>query len=97
MDPRVLDANEARTLGLIDSVVPEDDLADKAAALAQKFAKGPTTAFAAIKRLTDASVTSSLAEQFERETTEITALARNDTAIQSIRAAVEKLKSAATT
>ncbi len=44
-----LSAAEALTIGLVTEVVPDEELAGRAAALAQRLAAGPTVAYGAIK------------------------------------------------
>lgn len=75
---RFLSAEEAQMLGIVDDVVPEGDLQARAASFADQLASGPTAAYAAIKRLTDAARTSGLADHLDREAAEIVALAAND-------------------
>jgi 2-(1,2-epoxy-1,2-dihydrophenyl)acetyl-CoA isomerase len=48
---RVLDADEALTLGLVATVVPDDDVVAEADGLAQRLADGPTRALGRTKRL----------------------------------------------
>ncbi len=48
--PRSIDATEALALGLLTSVVPASHLGEEAAALGARLAKGPTRAYAAVKR-----------------------------------------------
>jgi 2-(1,2-epoxy-1,2-dihydrophenyl)acetyl-CoA isomerase len=48
---RVLDADEALALGLVATVVPDDDVAAEADGLAQRLADGPTRALGRTKRL----------------------------------------------
>jgi len=83
---RFLSADEARAIGIVDDVVPEADLGDAASRFAEQLAAGPTAAYAAIKRLTDAARTSGLAEHLDREATEIVALARNEQVARAIAA-----------
>ena len=47
---RQIDAKEAARLGIADEVLPAEELLDVAMASAAKFAKGPTAAYAAVKR-----------------------------------------------
>ena len=47
---RHVGAEEARSIGLADEVVPDDDLLDRTMEVAQRFAEGPTVAYAAVKR-----------------------------------------------
>ncbi len=44
-----LSASEALAIGLVTEVVPDEELAGRAAALAQRLAAGPTVAYGAIK------------------------------------------------
>jgi 2-(1,2-epoxy-1,2-dihydrophenyl)acetyl-CoA isomerase len=48
---RALTANEALTLGLINEVVPDEKLFERASEIADRLAHGPTRALAASKRL----------------------------------------------
>ena len=48
---RVLDADEALALGLVATVVPDDEVVEQALALAQRLADGPTRALGRTKRL----------------------------------------------
>lgn len=51
-----VDAATALELGLVNRVVPADDLESEVMALAEKFAKGPTTAYANTKALINQSL-----------------------------------------
>jgi len=75
---RFFPAEEARMMGIVDDVVPEADLQDRAVSFAVQLAAGPTAAYAAIKRLTDAAGTSELTEHLDREAAEIVALATGE-------------------
>jgi 2-(1,2-epoxy-1,2-dihydrophenyl)acetyl-CoA isomerase len=48
---RVLDADEALALGLVATVVPDDEVTAEADGLAQRLADGPTRALGRTKRL----------------------------------------------
>lgn len=50
MDGRRLTADEARTLGLVDEVVPADLLQQTASDVAERLAAGPTRAIGLLKR-----------------------------------------------
>jgi 2-(1,2-epoxy-1,2-dihydrophenyl)acetyl-CoA isomerase len=54
-------------LGLAHKVVPDDELADQATAVARKLAEGPTAAYAAIKESLAYGASHSLAETLEKE------------------------------
>ena len=51
-----IDANEALTMGLVNRVVPAEELDQQAEALALRLARGPTLAFGQIKGLLRASL-----------------------------------------
>jgi 2-(1,2-epoxy-1,2-dihydrophenyl)acetyl-CoA isomerase len=65
--PRSVKSGEALELGLAHRVVPDDELADQAAALARQLAQGPTRAYAAIKESLAFGAGHSLAETLEKE------------------------------
>jgi 2-(1,2-epoxy-1,2-dihydrophenyl)acetyl-CoA isomerase len=62
-----LSAEQARARGLVSRVVPADDLAAEAAALAADLAARPTRAIAMTKRLLDGAIGASLERQLEDE------------------------------
>jgi len=66
LDP-VLDAQQARDLGLVHEVVPDERWADDVAALATRLAAGPTEAFAHTKELLNAALLDDLEAVLERE------------------------------
>jgi 2-(1,2-epoxy-1,2-dihydrophenyl)acetyl-CoA isomerase len=71
-----LGAAEAAALGLINRVVTADKLDAEVGALAQRIAKGPTLAFASVKRLVHQVATGSFDEQLEAERERFLAAAR---------------------
>jgi 2-(1,2-epoxy-1,2-dihydrophenyl)acetyl-CoA isomerase len=64
---RPVDAEEALALGLVNTVVPADELAAATAKLAAKIAAMPARAVALTKRLLSSSMNRSLDEQLEAE------------------------------
>ncbi len=50
MRKRIVNADEALSLGLVNSVVPDNDLRAEAAALAEEFANGPQVSMRMMKR-----------------------------------------------
>lgn len=62
-----LSAEEALRLGLVQKVVPAEQLAEETAKMAKKLASGATKAFANTKALLNASMTRDLECQMERE------------------------------
>ena len=64
---RVVGAEEALRLGLVEEVVPADALAARAASLAAEYAAGPTFAMGLAKRMFDRAVGPSLDEFLDYE------------------------------
>ena len=60
--PRTVGAREAFDLGLATEVVPDDDLADRVAEVAQRLAAGPTVAYGAVRQAVAYSLAHPLAE-----------------------------------
>lgn len=89
---RMLSAEEAREMGVIDQVVPDDDLQNEAMAQAKAFAAGPTKAFGATKRLLQETWNGGLETQMDRETRSIVDLSRTADAHEGIDAFVNKRK-----
>ena len=59
---RHVGAEEALEIGLVDAVVPDDEVGSTAAAMARKFAAGPPLALAAAKRAIDEGLDLPLAQ-----------------------------------
>jgi 2-(1,2-epoxy-1,2-dihydrophenyl)acetyl-CoA isomerase len=70
---RVLSAGEALDLGLVAAVVPDDEVAEQARQLAERFAAGPVGALRATKRLLRESPDRTLAQQLDAEAASIAA------------------------
>jgi 2-(1,2-epoxy-1,2-dihydrophenyl)acetyl-CoA isomerase len=62
-----VDADRALSFGLVNRVVPADDLLTAARALARRLAEGPTRAYAEIKQLALGATTGTLAESLDAE------------------------------
>ena len=62
-----VDASQALALGLVNKVVPEDDLDSEVASLASALANGPTRALGGMKRLLRQSGTSGLRDHLALE------------------------------
>ncbi len=67
MTGRIVDANEALEIGIVDRVVPAAELATETAKLAQSIAAAPPIAVAGIKRALTASERNDLRTQLELE------------------------------
>lgn len=87
---RRLSAAEALEWGLVNEVVGEERVGDRAAELASELATGPTLAFGAVKRLLQASVGSSLETQMELEARAISASAQTEDGREGIASFLEK-------
>jgi 2-(1,2-epoxy-1,2-dihydrophenyl)acetyl-CoA isomerase len=86
---RVLGAEEALGWGLVNRVVEDAELAVQARSLAQRLAAGPTEAFAATKRLMEASAPG-LESQMALEGRTIAAMSAHPHGREGIAAFVEK-------
>ncbi|MBI07750.1 MAG: enoyl-CoA hydratase [Rhodospirillaceae bacterium] len=85
-----IDATTAKELGMVNWVVPADELADATAKLANRLASGPTMAYGNTKRLLNASLHSSLDDQLQAEAESFAACASSADFIEGITAFVEK-------
>ncbi|MFB7912678.1 enoyl-CoA hydratase/isomerase family protein [Streptomyces sp. NPDC056061] len=65
--PRSISAREAHELGIANKLVPADELAAEAAAVARTLAHGPTVAYAALKESLAYGAAHSLDEALEKE------------------------------
>ncbi len=73
-----LDTDTALKYGLINRVVPADQLAQATQDMAEKVAKGPTQAFGLFKKLVDSAFTQPLKQQLADERVSFKATARTD-------------------
>ena len=85
-------AAEARSLGLVTEVVPDDDLAARAQALAAKLAAGPTVAYAKIKQVLAVAAEGSLEDALAAEDAAQTALGSTADHREAVEAFVAKRK-----
>lgn len=65
--PRSVRSGEALEMGLAHRVLPDDELAERATAVARELAQGPTRAYAAIKESLAYGAGHSLAETLQKE------------------------------
>jgi enoyl-CoA hydratase/carnithine racemase len=63
----MIGAADAKAMGLVNRVVPDDELDAEVAALAARLSRGPTLALSMTKRLLNNSLTASLSESLEAE------------------------------
>lgn len=87
---RVLSANEALDWGLVNRVLPEDELMDNARELAQMFATGAAGANASIKKLLMMTFNNGLETQLEIESEYIARCAGTKDGWEGISSFVEK-------
>jgi 2-(1,2-epoxy-1,2-dihydrophenyl)acetyl-CoA isomerase len=92
--PDQFDAKAAQQLGLVNWVVPEAQLVEETARLAQRLGKGPTRAFGEAKRLMNASLGRSMETQMEEELFAFSRCARTKDLAEGVTAFVEKRKPA---
>jgi 2-(1,2-epoxy-1,2-dihydrophenyl)acetyl-CoA isomerase len=85
-----LDAIAAEQIGLIDRVVSSSELLSHAEAIAQRWAKGPTRAYGAIRRLMHGVHGTPMETQLEFETQQLAELVRTDDAWEALNAFVDK-------
>lgn len=88
----LVDAAEALRLGLVNRVVPADDLADATRELAERLAAGPPLAYAAAKHAVHESATLSFENLLDLEARNQRAVGRSDDVKEGIRAFLEKRK-----
>ena len=87
---RRLSAQEALDWGIVNRILPAEELQEKALALARQLAAGPALAYAAAKRLLQRSFDQSLETQLEDEAQAIAAASATADAREGIRAFLEK-------
>lgn len=91
---RTVDSAEALRIGLVGEVVPDEDLAARAHAIAAKLAAGPTVAYTKIKQVLNVSAQSSLEEALEAENAAQTILGKTADHAEAVEAFVTKRKPA---
>jgi 2-(1,2-epoxy-1,2-dihydrophenyl)acetyl-CoA isomerase len=89
---RVLSAAEALDWGIVNQVVPDDQLAGATDELARSLAAGATGAFGSAKKLVLASAEHSLEAQMELESRGISDAARTEDGKEGVQAFLDKRK-----
>jgi len=89
---RKLSATEAQEWGIVERVVPDDDLMAEAEKLARSLASGPTLAFGAVKRLLLESQTTQLEDQLDAETNAIVSMIKTSDGREGVLAFGQKRK-----
>ena len=90
--PRTLDCQEAVELGLVNRVVPADDLAVEAATLASRLATGPTLAYASVKQSMAFAATHPLEEALAFESRMMARTGGSDDHRNAVQSFVDKEK-----
>ena len=92
--PERFDANAAKEYGLINRVVPTDQLEAETAKLAGRLANGPTVAYGHAKALLESSLNTSLETQLELEGHAIAECMTTEDHVEGVNAFLEKRKPA---
>ena len=85
-----IDAERALEWGLVSEVVPDEELQDRALALARKLASGPTRAFGRMRELLRDSWTNTLSEQLLAETEGVMATGDTEDSVNAVAAFIGK-------
>jgi 2-(1,2-epoxy-1,2-dihydrophenyl)acetyl-CoA isomerase len=86
------DANKARELGLVNWVVPADQLTQETQRIARELARGPTAAYGEAKRLMNQSLDRGVETQMEEELAAFARCAITHDLAEGVAAFVEKRK-----
>jgi 2-(1,2-epoxy-1,2-dihydrophenyl)acetyl-CoA isomerase len=89
---RTLSASEAHAWGIVERVVPDDDLMAEAEKLARSLAEGPTLAFGAVKKLLLSGNNTQLEDQLDAETRAIASMTETSDGREGVAAFREKRK-----
>jgi len=92
----VLSASQALAWGIVNRVVPAEDLIAEAGLLAARLATGPTKAFGGVKRLLAMATNDTLESQMAREARQIAELSRTADGLEGVAAFAAKRKPAFT-
>ena len=87
-----LSADRALELGIVNRVVPEEELPDVVDALMSDLASGPTIAYGQTKRVLRSSYERNLQQQLSEELEAFRACAATDDFVQGVSAFIEKRK-----
>jgi enoyl-CoA hydratase/carnithine racemase len=87
-----IDARRCETLGLVNRVVPDVELAEAAFVLAKSLAEGPSIALAYMKDNLDHAVTSDFLQSMDQEADHMVRAARTTDHKEAVRAFIDKRK-----
>jgi 2-(1,2-epoxy-1,2-dihydrophenyl)acetyl-CoA isomerase len=89
---RVLAADKAMAWGLVNRVVAPEELAATVDEIAQQLARGPTLAFASVKRLLLSSSDAILEQQMKDESASIVQMSRSRDGLAGVKAFKDKVE-----
>jgi 2-(1,2-epoxy-1,2-dihydrophenyl)acetyl-CoA isomerase len=89
---RVLSADEAMAWGLVNRVVAPEELAATVDEIAGLLARGPTLAFASVKRLLFSSDDADLEQQMKHESASIVQMSRSRDGLAGVKAFKDKVE-----
>src|SRR3990172_8216428 len=87
---QIIEADEARRIGMVSRVVPHDQLEDETLALAGRLATGPTLAYARMKENLNRSATADLLTLLDQEAINMSLSGTTRDHLEAARAFVEK-------
>ena len=90
LNNRRLTAREALEWGLVNKVVPDDELMKEAEDIVKRFAKGPTLAYGTVKKLLNETFSETLESQMEHESRGITDMTKTKDGTEGIAAFLER-------
>lgn len=85
-----LDATQALELGILTEVVPNEDVRDRALALARRLASGPTVAYGGMRRLLRDSFSNTLTDHLQAETDTIARTGNSSDTAEAVAAFLAK-------
>lgn len=85
-----IEASEAKKLGIVNQVYPSEQLEMEALNYAQRLAKGPSRAYAFIKKISDQALVSTLDEILEQERITQAMIATTEDHVEGVNAFKEK-------
>lgn len=87
---RVMRADEALKLGIVNEVVPADKVQERAHEIAAKYAAGPTKSYAMLKKMINASMFAGMEEFFKTEWTAVNEASKSEDFQEGMKAFLEK-------
>ena len=85
-----IDAHRCESIGLVNQVVPDDDLQTTAQTMAKSFADGPRTALKLMKENLDLAIQTDFLNSLDHEASQLLASSKNPDHQEAVRAFIEK-------